>query len=705
MRLLTITPHPATTCGQLRRTALRRHHAATRHPALRPLLVALGLSFTVGLASATSFTIAADSTAARTLGNSANETGTVDSGKSLTVSGSTVAVTVSGSNATLNNNGTIKQTGSGRVIRDTAGLGGLVINNGSSLITTALMQASNADVIQMNKSPAAGTLTAITLNNYGSMIALSASSQVVNFKAVAFGSNIVNNYATGILKASEADAVRPGVNGVVNNWGSIQGLTSTGSSSDGIDLQNNTGGSITNYGTGVITGGRHGITGGALDASVSFIASVTNLAGGVIQGSNGSGINLDGFNNKQLVTVVNGGSIIGTGVTGDGDGIDVDGLVNISNTGIIRSGNAFSTPLAGLAFSEGITVGGGTITNSGLIEGLVTAGNTNAVGRGITLSGNDITTGALAGTREGIYGNAVITNQAGGMIRGQTDSAIVAVGAASAFTVTIVNLAGATIQGGGSTAAAIRTGADKTAITNSGLIDGSSSGRAIEMGSGNNTLNITGGQAVVLGDISGGVGGHNVMTIQPGAGNSFAYAGSISNFDSVEVQSGNVSFSGVSSYAGTTLISGGVLELVGANRLLATSALALTGGTLKLSNAGSANGQTFSTLSLGADSVIDLGGSSISFSGLGTVTAGARLSIVDHIAAVSPLYAIRLVGNLSGDAGFQSMLAGMTINGLAATYHFDGSYTDVTAVPEPASIALLLAGLGLIAGVVRRRQA
>jgi hypothetical protein len=56
---------------------------------------------------------------------------------------------------------------------------------------------------------------------------------------------------------------------------------------------------------------------------------------------------------------------------------------------------------------------------------LVSAGNTNAVGRGITLAGNDITSGALKGTREGLYANAIITNQSGGLIRGQSDSAIV----------------------------------------------------------------------------------------------------------------------------------------------------------------------------------------------------------------------------------------------------------------------------------------
>jgi hypothetical protein len=47
------------------------------------------------------------------------------------------------------------------------------------------------------------------------------------------------------------------------------------------------------------------------------------------------------------------------------------------------------------------------------------------VGRGITLAGNDITSGALKGTREGLYANAIITNQSGGLIRGQSDSAIV----------------------------------------------------------------------------------------------------------------------------------------------------------------------------------------------------------------------------------------------------------------------------------------
>jgi len=633
-------------------------------------------------------TVSDANTKAQTL--AAGQSGTVSASGTLIVGSDKNAVTVTGNNAILNNMGTIKQTGTGRVLRDNTGVTGLVINNGSG----ALMQAQDADVIQMNKANAS-----VTLNNYGALISANASAggaQAVDFTAITSGANVVNNYAGGLLKASEADAVRTGVNGVVMNLGSIQSITAVGGSSDGVDAQINSGARISNGATGLIEGGRHGITGGQEKATSVFTIDVTNYGGGIIRGMNGSGINLDGFNGSQSATIVNHGSIIGNGVSGDGDGLDVDGIANITNTGIIRSLNAFSKPADGMAFSEGISVGGGTIVNSGTIEGLVANGNTNAVGRGITLAGNDLGGGA----REGLYANATITNQGGGIIRGQSDSAIVTVGARSGYTVTIINNTGASIIGGGAANAAIKTGADNTVIVNAGIVNGGSSGKAIEMGSGTNRLTITGG--VITGSINGGSGGANTMLVNPGAGGSFAYAGAISNFSKVEIQSGNVTLSGVSSYSGATALSGGVLTLDGANRLSADSALLLNGGALRLINAGGANGQGFASLSLLDNSSVLLGGSSLTFGGLGSVVNGKTLTFTE---AMTGVYAFRLLGDYSSDAAFLELLGGTHINGFAAQYSFDGAYTTFrAAVPEPATYAMLFAGLGLIGMIARRRR-
>lgn len=645
-------------------------------------------------AQAASFDISGSSSAAQTLG--ASQTGTVRAGATLSVSGSTVAVTVTGNNASLTNLGSLVQTGSGRVVRDNTGVTGLVITNGSLTNSAALMQSADADVIQMNKSPAS-----VLLNNYGQMISLNASAagnQVVDFNAIVSGANTVNNYAGALMKATEADVVRPGANGVVNNWGTILSLTSTGSSSDGIDGQSNSGLLITNYG--VVQGGRHGITGGQDNASIAYAMRVDNLAGGVIQGDNGSGLNIDGLNALQVVTINNAGSITGRGVTGDGDGVDVDGVVMLTNSagGVIRSANSFSAVAAGLAYSEAISVGGGSIVNAGLIEGLVASGNSNAVGRGISLVGNDITSGINAGQREALYANAMVVNQAGGVIRGQGDAAIFAGGlSGSGRTLSIQNDAGATLQGGGTSSAAIVVASDySTTIVNRGLIDGSSSGRAIQLGSSQGTVIISGGAARVLGAMDGGTSGQSLLRLDPGAGHRFDYDGVLSNFAEVHVDSGRVVLSGQSLFTGRTVIgSGAMLELLGQNRLAAASALELAGGTLVLSAVDGASVQSFSTLSLSASSSILLGDGSLSFAGVSGVAAGAHLD-------VSGTGALRFSGDLLGDASFQSLLSATTINGVQAVAYFDGLYTGISAVPEPAPALLLAVGV-LCLGLLRRR--
>ncbi len=561
------------------------------HPYPRTTIIAFAL--TVQLASssawAADFTVNGADTVAKTLGSAAGQTGTVSTTGTLSVSGSTIAITITGNNATLNNDGTIKQTGTGRLIRDNTGVTGLLINNGSTSNSTALMQSADADVIQMAKAVAT-----VTPNNYGTMTSLNASaggSQAVDFYAIT-GANTVNNFATGIMQASQADAVRPGVNGLVNNSGQIISSSTSGSSSDGVDVQDNTGVTVANAnnwsfatsltpGTGLIEGARHGITGGP-GSDIAFTTTVTNNLGGTIKGDNGSGINLDGFSALQTATIINNGTITGNGheISGipgshDGDGIDVDGLAYITNTGIIRSINAFAISADGVAKSEGITIGGGTIINTGTIEGLVASGNTNAVGRGITFSGNDITTGPLTGTREAIYGNAVVTNNAGGLIRGDSDSAITVEGPASVsgFTVQINNNSGATIQGGGAANAAIWVRSDNVpanpniTMMNRGIIDGSSSGKAIALGKGDDIVQLFGG--TVIGTIDGGTGTNILQT----HGTQTFAGGTILNFQNLNVLGGTTSMNGSNTFtSGTSISSGGTL-MVGSSEADNTAGL------------------------------------------------------------------------------------------------------------------------------------
>lgn len=694
---------------------------------MKKKLLAAGILFALAQpATAASFTVGTGQTVTAGQTLAAGDAGTVNAGGTLSIGSDTVAVTVTG-NSTLVNNGTIIQTGTGRDIRDNSGHLTLTVTNNAG----AVMQAADGDVIQMNKGS-----SSITFNNYGTLTSLNASnggSQAIDFNAISSGSNVLNNYATGVIQANEADAVRPGVGGYVYNDGLIKSTNNPGSTdgSDGIDAQSNSNITIVNASTtasGTIEGARHGITGGNTDGDGTYAMSVTNNLGGTIQGDNGAGINIDGINGNELVTVVNHGTITGNGVQGDGDGVDVDGLVNLTNSGTIKSLHAYNDT------SEGVTVGGGTIVNSGTIEGDNAATNADGTansgtGRGITLAGidKDPTTGTAIPV-QGIYGNTSITNS--GLIRGQSDSAIAVTGAANTFTVTITNLAGGTLEGGGS-AAAVYTGGNDATIVDYGIITADSSHLAVDLGSGNSSLQILGGAAAINGDISGGTG-TSTLTIVPGAGNAFTYAGSISHFASVAIGSGTTTLNGASSYTGDTTLSGGTLVLgnsgaIGSGQLLASDATVVYRNGIALANAISLQGTA--TLEVdGSDTATQAGaiagGYGIAKTGSGTLvldgnnvftgTATINAGTLEVGDAQSP--SATLGGNVQvaaggmlrghGSIGGNVTNAGTVWPGASiGTLTIQGNYTqtasgtlNIDATPDGQSSRLAVAGKANLAG-------
>jgi len=643
-----------------------------------PLRLAVTLALLGASAQAgAGFIIDSTVTVAQTLSSG---TGEVTAAGTLSVSGTALAISVTDS-AAIANRGVIEQTGTGRAIRIDQNNRTLTVTNAAG----ARISSADADTFQVNKAN-----VAVTLENFGTLRSSNASqggAQVVDWNAVTTAANTLTNRTGGLIEAAAADAVRPGVNGVIDNAGTIAALPvvegtapdRVAGSSDGIDTQSRSGVQITN--TGAISG-RHGITGGDTGAPIAI--TVTNRAAGTIEGLNGSGINID--NAGSTANVVNHGSITGRFDAtrfdvGDGDGVDVDGTVDLTNAGLIRG-----TDASGGSNPEGVSIGGGTVVNQAgaQITGESTLGN-GAKGQGLLV--DDSNGGnALAATR--------ITNA--GLIRGYQGFAVKLIGD---FADTIDNQAGGTLRGAGSEAA-VQTGGGNDQLSNAGAIVGDD-GLAVDLGAGDDTLTIQGGAAGIVGAVSGGAG-TNTLILDPGVGHAFTYQGVISNFATAELRSGSAALAGaidgaLSVQAGAVLAPGnsvGTLEVAGL-ALAAAGVLAIELDPLNAQGQGT-NDQ------VRVSGALDLGLADLVISLYSTPTLGQLFDLVLK-AGTAPVTGRFAQGELVS-ATFENRTFWFAIDYAAnADGGSAGNDLRLTAVPAPGSVWLF--GLGALGLGLRRRRA
>lgn len=305
----------------------------------------------------------------------------VASGATLSVDDTAVKWNSASTGLVIDNHGLIESTADG----------GRAINAGGSATAPRSITLNNyagatiesqSDAFRINTDVTDGT---IVVDNAGT-ISSTVDGQALDFDAIdSSGATIsITNEATGIIESADADAIRPGENGTVYNYGSIYVQGVTGASDDGIDFQSHSG-TVYNYAGATISGQRHGIT---TDTDVT----VYNY--GTIIGRNGSGVGSDG-NGK----VVNYGTILGEydgSGTGDGDGVDIDYRGEVDNYGAIEGTGAAGTKDDGRGnSSEGVTItNGGYVYNhaDGYISGVavgVTGGGAMTITNEGTIVGGD----------------------------------------------------------------------------------------------------------------------------------------------------------------------------------------------------------------------------------------------------------------------------------------------------------------------------
>lgn len=395
----------------------------------------------------------------------------------------------------------------------------------------AIIRSDN-DAIRINVDITDGS---VKLVNAGTIVSMRGG-QAIDFDEISStvaGQIEIRNEAGGIIRAEDADAIRPGANGSVINAGIIHADTLDGGSSDGVDFQAHPG-SVHNLSGGLITGARHGITS---DTDVFVI----NEEGGQIIGRNGSGVGSDGTGIVYNYGLIR-GEYVGHG-NGDGDGVDIDDIAYIENWGTIAATGAGGTGNDGFPnTSEAIAIGGGTLINH--VGGVIESPGGVVIG---DLSAHIENDGIIQGD---LY--AISTNSS----------------------TTIINRG--TLEGGASGAIYAHGDTDDTIVAAGAFI--SPAERAVFMGGGDDIFYVEEG-ASFNGSIDGGTG-NDRFVLDDGA----VVSVSVVNFETLEARSGQSSFLSNTDFQDTVVRSSATLTM-GAPVAISGTGTSLTietGGTLNV---------------------------------------------------------------------------------------------------------------------------